>query len=728
VARLIARVGAFSARHKWWTLGAWILVLLVAVAAAGTVSKPMTSTITVSGVSSITTLNTVDKRFSAKGASGAGNVVFAAPAGHRLTAADAATVATLSARLAAVPGVASAPDPFTARTGTLSRDGRIGYIPVSLASGVRTPGSADLTASAATRRGIARAITAARGTGLDVQATSGLVTEPGSSTNPTAGIVIGFIILLITFGSLLTAGLPLVTALLGLVTSLAGISAATVFLPADSFVSIAPTLALLLGLAVGIDYSLFIVHRHRGQLLDGIPVPESIPLAIGTAGSAVVFAALTVVIALAGLSVVGIGFLTQMGLAAAGAVIVAMLMSITLTPALLAVLGTRVLSRRRRRTLGQPRKAPRIAAGWASGIRRRPALYVAAAIVALGILAVPVTTMRLGLPNDGSQPRSTTERRAYDLMADGFGPGANGPIVLLADFPGAAPGKSGIARLAADVRATPDVAQVVPSGVRGNSVLLTVVPRSGPSDAATEHLVHALRQPTLAANLQPAPTVRVTGQTAIAIDISQRLFASLPLYLGLVAGLAFVLLLVVFRSVLIPLKATISFLLSLGAALGCTVAVFQWGWLGGVFGVDPAGPLLCFLPTLTIGVLFGLSMDYEMFLVSGMRERHAHGSTAPDAVAGGFRASGKVVVAAAAIMIGVFGNGVFTGDSTITPIAFSLAIGIVVDAFLVRMTLVPALLFLFGRAAWWLPTWLHRATPHVDVEGTTLPRPTHATT
>jgi RND superfamily putative drug exporter len=263
------------------------------------------------------------------------------------------------------------------------------------------------------------------------------------------------------------------------------------------------------------------------------------------------------------------------------------------------------------------------------------------------------------------------------------------------------------------LNATDDVAEALPSGVHGNDVLITVIPKSGPSDDATGTLVQHLRDQNML----------VTGETAVAIDISDRLLHAVPLYLALVAGFAFVLLLVIFRSLLIPLKATLSFLLSLGAALGCTVAIFQWGWLADVFGVDPAGPLLSFLPTIVIGVLFGLSMDYEMFLVAGMRERHAHGVDASESVVSGFQQGAKVVVVAALIMIGVFGGGVVTGSTVVRPIAFALAVGVLVDAFAVRLVLVPAVMALFGRAAWYLPRWLGKIAPRVDVEGSALQEP-----
>ncbi len=693
-------------------MAAWLVILAVAVLAGTRLSQPMSDSFDIDGLPSVSTLTTVDHEFGGQG--GGGDIVFAAPKGEKLTSADRRTVAELSVALARVPGVAAAPDPFTSGAQgaqALSPGGRIGYLPLALTHS---------TASDATKKGITAAVDAARGPGLQLEAASGLTEEPAAGGSQLAGILIALIVLLVTFGTLIAAGLPLLSALIGLGTSLMGIYAATSFV---SLNSVAPTLAILLGLAVGIDYSLFIVSRHRRQLLEGMTSRQSIPLAVGTAGSAVFFAAVTVVIALAGLAVVNVGFLTQMGLAGAFAIAVALLVSLTLTPALLSLAGQRVLGTRTRRRMlnGTVKHSTRLASGWMGSVARHPVVYAAASVALLVVCALPLASMRLGLPNDGSQPSHATERRAYDLLATGFGAGVNGPIEVLAHYDGPAT-QAGTASLVQTLSTVTDVAHVVSAGVRGSDALLTVIPTSGPDDAATETLVTRLREASVARSAQGAPRLEVTGQTAVAIDVSSRLGRALPLYLGLVAGFAFLLMMIVFRSLLIPLKATLTFLLSIGATLGATVAVFQWGWLGPVFGVDPAAPLLSFLPILVVGVLFGLSMDYEMFLVSGMRERHAHGDEPHAAIAHGFGNGAKVVAAAALIMVGVFGNGEITGDATIRPIAFALAIGVLMDAFVVRMVLVPALMTLFGRAAWWLPAWLQRLLPQLDVEGTSLAR------
>jgi RND superfamily putative drug exporter len=661
---LLAKVGGFGARRKWWVLTAWILILVVAVLGAVKFSRPTDPNVQISGLPSITTLDRIDADFAtADEGSGNGKVVFAAPG--PFTATDRQAVAALEAALKGVPGVTGVADPVTR--------GRIGYLAVSFRG---------KTAATTTQDGVAAAMAGARGTPLQVEATETLAPPKQQSSNQLIGILLAFVVLAVTFGSLLAAGLPLLTALLGLGIGVGSIYAATSFIDLNAT---APTLAILLSLAVGIDYTLFIVNRHRQQVLDGMDVRASIPEAMRSAGAAVFFAAATVVVALAGLAVVGIGFLTQMGLAAAFGVVVAMLIALTLTPALLALMGRRVVSRRTRRRHADRHR--HLARGWATTVSRHPVVFGLASLVVLGALAIPATTMRLGLPNAGDDPGTSTDRRAYDLMAEGFGPGVNGPILVLVTQ---STGDDSVRLKGVD-----GVAAVIPSGAHGAEALYTVIPRTGPSDEATQSLVKRLRQVD--------PTFEVSGSTAVAIDISARLAGALPVYLGLIALFAFVILLVAFRSVLVPLKATLSFLLSLGATLGCVVAVFQWGWLGNLFQVDPPAPLLSFLPILIIGVLFGLSMDYEMFLVSGMRDRHLAGDPARDAVVGGFARSAKVVVAAALIMIGVFGNGVFAGSGTIRPIAFGLAVGVLVDAFVVRLTLVPAVMTLLGESAWWFP-------------------------
>jgi RND superfamily putative drug exporter len=514
--------------------------------------------------------------------------------------------------------------------------------------------------------------------------------------------------------------------------------------------STTPALALMLGLAVGIDYALFLVHRHRQQLAQGVELRESIARAVGTAGGAVLFAGLTVVIALSALTVTHIPFLGVMGLAAAGTVAAAILVNLTLTPALLRLLGPRVLSPRGRRriaarTAAKDAKAiardARVAAasagkvrtgggGWGRLVTRHPLLTIVATVLVLGVVAIPAASLKLGLPDGSSEPHTSTAYQAYSKVSDAFGPGQNAAVIAVATVD-----KNEARRLttdsatdlqltiAEDLKDTPDVVYVVPASISKDrrTMVFQIVPRSGPNDDATIALVNQLRDDRGAIiDKTPVTSIGFAGQTVANIDISQKLADALPTYLAVVVGISLVLLLLVFRSIVVPLLATGGFLLSIAAAMGAVVAVYQWGWLGSVFGVEQPGLILSFLPTLAIGILFGLAMDYQMFLVSGMREAWTHGQPARTAVRTGFSNGAKVVTAAALIMTAVFSSFVFSDQTMIKPIGFVLAVGVLVDAFGVRMTLMPAFMHLLGEKAWYLPRGLARVLPDLDIEGTRL--------
>ena len=550
-----------------------------------------------------------------------------------------------------------------------------------------------------------------------------------------AGLVLAALVLIVMLGTLIAAGLPLLTALVGVGAGLAGAVALTTFYEMNS---VTPALALMLGLAVGIDYSLFIVNRHRGHLVHGMERTESIARATGTAGNAVLFAGATVVIALAALVLSGIPILAQMGLVAAGTVAAVVVVALTFVPALLALLGNRVLSRRAWRAAGfttPGEVATRVVpandheeehGGWyVRLLTRRPWLTVAGVLVLVGLLAVPALDLRLGLPGGGNEPANSTAYRSYSTIASAFGPGMNGPLLAVADLPGSpteAQAYAAQAALATGLAGVRGVEHVVPFGMSADhrTLAFQVVPTSGPADAATVETVHALRGSLPTFEMTSGTKLGLTGQTVANIEISERLAAALPMYLLVVVGLSLLILTGVFRSLVVPLVATGGFLLSVAAAFGATVAVFQWGWLGALFGVHEPGPILSFMPIILIGVLFGLAMDYQMFLVSGMREGVSHGEDARTAVKTGFMHGAKVVTAAAVIMFAVFGGFVFSHLTMVRPIGFGLAIGVLVDAVLVRMTLTPALMHLLGDRAWWLPRWLDRITPNLDVEGTSL--------
>lgn len=531
------------------------------------------------------------------------------------------------------------------------------------------------------------------------------------------GVVVAVVVLLIMLRTAVGAALPVLTAFVGvgfstmLALSLSG---------QVQMASVTPMLGVMLGLAVGIDYSLFLLNRCRTELRRGTEVTEAIGLATGTAGSAVAFAGMTVMIALIGLSVTGIPFLALMGAVAALAVLVAVLITLTLTPALLGLVGKRLLPKSQRDVTVD--EAEHVKTPLAV---RRPLPVLLAAVAALAILAIPMGSMRLGLPDGSTEPQDSTQYAAYTTVAEEFGAGKNGPMTVVADLPeDATEQEAQELQLAVgqEVSELDDVASVVPSPIDVDSgmALLQVVPESGPSDEATETLVDDIRG--LSGNLESAgdPTIGVAGTTAANIDVSQVLSDALPVYLAVVVAISMVLLILVFRSILVPVIASLGFLLSLLAALGAVVAVYQWGWLSWLFNVTEPGPVLSFLPTLMVGILFGLAMDYQLFLVTGMREAHVHGYPARTAVVRGMVGGRAVVTAAAIIMTSVFAGFIFSHMAMIRPMGFGLAIGVLLDAFLVRMTIIPALMTLLGEKAWWFPRWLDRILPNVDVEGESL--------
>ncbi|MEW1977219.1 MMPL family transporter [Kocuria palustris] len=531
------------------------------------------------------------------------------------------------------------------------------------------------------------------------------------------GVVVAIIVLLIMLRTAVGAALPVLTAFVGvgfstmLALSLSG---------QVQMASVTPMLGIMLGLAVGIDYSLFLLNRYRTELRRGTEVIEAIGLATGTAGSAVTFAGMTVMIALIGLSVTGIPFLALMGGVAALAVLVAVLITLTLTPALLGLVGKRLLPKSQRDVMideAEHVKTPLAV--------RRPLPVLLAAVAALAILAIPMGSMRLGLPDGSTEPQDSTQYAAYTTVAEEFGAGKNGPMTVVADLPeDATEQEAQELQLAVgqEVSELDDVASVVPTPIDVDSgmALLQVVPESGPSDEATETLVDDIRG--LSGNVEAAgdPTIGVAGTTAANIDVSQVLSDALPVYLAVVVAISMVLLILVFRSILVPVIASLGFLLSLLAAFGAVVAVYQWGWLSSLFNVTEPGPVLSFLPTLMVGILFGLAMDYQLFLVTGMREAHVHGYPARTAVVRGMVGGRAVVTAAAIIMTSVFAGFIFSHMAMIRPMGFGLAIGVLLDAFLVRMTIIPALMTLLGEKAWWFPRWLDRILPNVDVEGESL--------
>lgn len=532
------------------------------------------------------------------------------------------------------------------------------------------------------------------------------------------GVLLALVVLLVMLRSFLPAILPMVTSILGVGV---GIAASLALSDVVQMSSVTPALGVMLGLAVGIDYALFIVNRHRRQLAQGLELHESIGLANGTAGSAVVFAGMTVIVALLALTVTGIPFLGTMGIVAAFCVLVAVLAAVTLVPALLRLIGMRALSRRARRAAAD---APVVPAA-PKPMRTRTAIAsVVVGVIGLLAIASPVLGLRLGLLSAASEPVDSTQYQTYTTVAQEFGPGRNAALVVVATPE--APVAEGD-RLAAQadfvdfLMAQDDVVAAVPIAATDSGDLLAfqVIPVDGPTSASTETLVHALRDATPPEGVQ---TIGVAGSASAAMDISEKLAGALPVYLLLIAGIAIILLILVFRSILVPIMAALGFILSLFAALGAVTAVYQWGWLGTLFDVHDPGPVLSFAPILIIGMLFGLAMDYQIFLVAGMREAYVHGAPPRVAVTAGLRSGRAVVTAAAIIMAAVFGGFIFSHIGTIRPLGFGLAVGVLFDAFVVRMLITPAVIHLLGKAAWWMPKWLDRVLPNVDVEGAALAR------
>lgn len=555
---------------------------------------------------------------------------------------------------------------------------------------------------------------------------------PVISVTEAIGVLVALVVLVFTLGTLVAAGLPLITALTGVALSMGALFMAANFFAINATT---PLLAVMLGLAVGIDYSLFIVSRHRDQLKAGIPVDESIGRSLGTAGSAVVFAGITVMIALLGLGVAGIPFLTVMGIAGSAAVGVAVVAALTLLPALLGFVKLRVLTKKERASLaagvstkvidGVAQPPPnRFFQGWVRGATRRPAVTTALVVVILGALAVPTVGLRLALPDAGVLPEGNEARTNYEIVADEFGEGFNGPLIVTTPIVTSTDPLGLMADLKREIEGVPGVASVplATPNMTADTGIVQVIPEGAPDSVETEQLVRDLRSLHDTLQEEYGVDIAVTGYTAVGIDVSQKLTAALFPFALIVVGLSLVLLAIVFRSIAVPVTAALGYLLTVGATFGITVMVFEWGFLANVLQVTRLGPIINFMPIVTMGILFGLSMDYEVFLVSRMREDYVHSGQARESVISGFLGSAKVVTAAAIIMVSVFAAFVPEGDMSLKPIAFGLAIGVAIDAFVVRMTLIPAIMMWLGDWAWWLPKWMDNMLPSFDIEGESIVR------
>jgi RND superfamily putative drug exporter len=620
---------------------------------------------------------------------------------------DAAAVASLLDAVATVPGVVGV-EPLV-----VAPDGRVAYAALTLADG----DGADPEAAAAAVAALAEPL---REAGV-VELSGGWFAVGEMPASEAFGLLAAAVVLLVAFGSVLAMGVPIVTALAGV-----GIGTAAVGLTARFFSTpdFTVEVAAMIGIGVGIDYALFVVTRYRDALRRQGDPEAAVGEALNTAGRAVLFAGVTVMISILGMFLMGLEFMNGLAVGVAAAVAVAVVAALTLLPALLGFIGGTI----DRLHVGRRPQAdrPTVWTRWARFVQRRPAVVAAAGLAALVAAALPLMGMRLGFADAGNDPEGSTTRAAYELVAEGFGPGANGPVIVAADTstPAAA---AAFESLATSLRAEPGVAAVsatVPSP-SGRASLVTVLPTTGPQDRATEQLVHRLRDDLVPAYLGSAEA-EVTGQTAVGIDFADHIAARLPVFIGAVLGLSFLLLLVVFRSVLVPLKAVVMNLLSIGAAYGVMVAVFQWGWFGDLLGVTPA-PIEPWAPMMLFAIVFGLSMDYEVFLLSAVKERYDAGDSNADAVAHGLGSTARVITAAATIMVFVFGSFVVADVRALKLIGLGLAVAVAVDATIVRVVLVPATMELLGDANWWLPRWLGRRLPRLHVDAAPPAAPALAT-
>lgn len=729
MAVVLHRIGSFSVRHRRIVLAIWLVIFLGVGAAAGALKGPTSDSFSIPGTESQRANDLLAERFPSLNVSGAqGKVVFEAPKGATLhDPAFKVAVEKTAKNLANAPQVASVTDPYTqAKMSKLlgedaafgiSKDGTIGYVDVTYDVSM-------MEVKDASRAALETATAPATKAGLTVE--FGGAIHPGESAEPGGasemiGILVAIVVLLISFGSLIAAGLPILTALIGVGTGIAGITALSGVIDLSST---APTLATMIGLAVGIDYALFIVSRHRQNLAAGMAPEQAASHAVATAGSAVVFAALTVIVALCGLAIVNIPFLTVMALAAAGTVFIAALIALTLLPALLGFSGN-VIDKVRVPGIKVHQAgdaADGLGTRWAKAVTRRPKAVAGAVIVVLGVIALPMLSLNLGLPSDATASTHLTQRRAYDLLSKGFGAGFNGPLMIVIDAKEAKQPKLAATKAMTEVQAVQGVVVVTPPQFNkaNNTAIFMAYPSTGPADAATTSLVHAIRSSTDGLKAATGADLAVTGTTALNIDVSSKLGQALPKFALVVVGLALIILLLAFRSILVPIKATLGFLLTIVTTFGAVVAVFQWGWLKDLFGLHSTGPIVSFLPILLMAVLFGLAMDYEVFLVSRMREEVSKGTDERAAIIAGFTGGARVVTAAALIMTSVFAAFMLGDDAIIKSMGFALAFGVLIDAFIVRMTLVPAVMALFGKSAWWLPGWLDRLLPNIDVEGSSL--------
>jgi RND superfamily putative drug exporter len=740
VSTFLSSLGRWSFRHPWRVLVSWLLALGIAGAGALVLGAGTDNSFSIPGTESQAGLEQLSRSFPQVSGTNAQFIVVAAD-GDKITDDDYREhIEDAVSELGDLDEVLAATSPYDEMvSGMINEDDTAAIVRVQF-DGESTDVS---EATKDSLRAVVSDLSAELPDGSQTSLGGDLfaISIPGVTLTEAVGLLIALLVLIVTFRSFVVAGLPLLTAILGVGISMAGIFAATAFATVSSTT---PLLALMLGLAVGIDYALFIMARHQDQVREGVDPEESASRAVGTAGSAVVFAGVTVLIALIGLGFAGIPFLTTMGIAASAAVAVAVAIAVTLTPALLGFMKGRVVGRPQRAPKAKKGKAapaprPGFSERWVRGVTKRPVLVSLAVIIGLGIVAVPALSLNLALPNAGVLPKDSEARQSYDLVGEQFGPGFNGPMILTGTIVTSTDPVTLMDDLGEAVAKVPGVKEVALStpNETADTGIVQIIPETAPDDPATADLVRELRSHHDEWLEEFGIDLKVTGFTAVGIDISDQLGNALLPFGIFVIGLSLILLTIVFRSLWVPITAAAGYLLSIVAAFGVVGAVFEWGWFADLLHVAKVGPIISFMPIILMGVLFGLAMDYQVFLVSRMREDFVHDpdSKSPDratrraaalrTVRSGFTGSAKVVTAAGLIMFAVFVAFVPEGDSSLKPIALGLAAGIAIDAFLVRMTLIPALMAILGERAWEIPAWLEKNLPSVDIEGEAVERERH---
>ncbi|MDO5729148.1 MAG: MMPL family transporter [Actinomycetaceae bacterium] len=715
---LLFRVGAMTVQRAKTVLFAWIGLLIVTVATMFALGGTLTNDFTIPGTEGQKGIDVLAERFPEMSGT-SGQVVFGVPEGEDIRDHQSEITRILD-QVRELKDVRQVADPFddSIMDPIISDNDRYAMSQVQFTFGLDSIDQEQVDKLVAIA-------TAGENDGMTVHVGGQIMslTEIPLSPLEAAGVLLALIVLAVAFRSFISASVPIISALLGVGIAMTAVMILSAFVPISTTT---PTLAIMLGLAVGIDYALFIVSRHRDQLAEGLSVAESIPRAIATSGGAVLFAGTTVVIALAALVVANIPFLSIMGLCAAFAVAVAALFAVTGLPAILSLLGNRLRPARRLREsdddAASSRAVPPSGAShwWVSVVTSHPWLTIVSVTALVAIMTVPAVNLRIALPDNGVEDESTMARQTYDLVAEEFGEGANGPLVVIGDIITSHDPLGLMEDLKNDILSMRNVdrVQLATPNRTADLGVVVIIPREGPEAVSTENLVHDLRSAAPQWEEKYGMSeIMVTGSNAVGIDVSERLLHALLPFGLVVVGLSLVLLLIVFRSVWVSIKATLGYLFSVGAAFGMTTLVFIDGWGNDLLLIGQVGPVISFMPIILMGVLFGLAMDYEVFLVSRIREDYVHTGDALESIRSGFRASAPVVVAAALIMISVFSGFIPNGSFYVQPIAFGLAVGVAVDAFLVRMTLVPAVLQILGERAWHIPHWLDKQLPTFDVEG-----------